>query len=174
MDQAQARKLSSEGFSLLEEKKFLEAEKKYKEAVKLADPGHLSSQDIHGEYSLVLRELGKSEAALEQLELSLSSSLSSGSSHSNAVSVALHFLAEYLIDVGSPAKAIDRLWPYLSESMDLKWLLHYSAARAYFNLKEKESYEMQVNEVVKTSPSSQFPDAESVKVHIGRYEQNSS
>ena len=173
MNQAKAQKLSSEGFSLYEAESYLEAEGKYKKAVELAEFSHWSTQDIYGQYSMVLRKLGKKKEALKMLEISVESALKADP-NSNGVSIARHFLAEYLIELNESEKALKELLPILEMNVDLKWLLHFSAANAYFHLGDSKNYEKQACKVVITANPARFPDVISVKKQIESNVQKSS
>lgn len=165
MSQTKAQELAGEGLALYGAERYLEAEAKYKEAISIAVFSHWATQDIYGQYSMVLKKLGKAKEALNMLEMALSSALESDPD-SNGVTIARHFLAEYLIELNEPQKALKGLEPVLDLEVALKWLIHFSAANAYYHLADTLNYERQASEVVKTGPSNRFSDVESVKKQI--------
>jgi tetratricopeptide (TPR) repeat protein len=173
MNQRKAQKLASEGYALYESEKYLEAARKYEEAIKIVDISHWATQDIYGEYAMVLAVVGRKKESLSMLEMALESALAADP-NSNGVTIARHFLAEHLIELGNSEKAIEGLLPVLTKNAELKWLIHFSAANAYFHLGDKDNYDKQANETFKTSSNEKFPDVESVKSQIESNVQKSS
>ena len=165
MNQGKAQRLAKEGYAFFESENYSEAGEKYKEALNYVDMSHWATQDIYGEYSMVLRKLNREEEALRMLEMSLESALTADPD-SNGVTIARHFLAEFLIETGNPEAALKSLLPILPKKAELKWLIHFSAANAYYHLGDSDNYEKQAYETYQLSSSNKFPDVASVKKQI--------
>ncbi len=153
VDQKKASGLARKGFEQFEAKNYKDAEVLYRQAFILADPNHWAIEEYHGEFSLVLRALGKTDEALEQLKLSLSAALKASDQITELnVTIARHFLGEYLIELGEYEQTIQMLKPHIGTGCEKEWLLGIPLVRAYMRSDRTSSVQQVIYEVIKNTP----------------------
>jgi len=159
MNQKRSSELARTGFEQFEAGKYSEAEASYREALVLADPNHWAVEDYHGEFSLVLRALGKTDEALEQLKLSLAAALNAASDNTDLnVTIARHFLAEYLVELGQYDQAILSVRPYLGTGCEKEWLLSIPLVRSYLRMGHPDLARQAMEEALEKMPNEESAD----------------
>ncbi len=156
MNQEKAKILADQGFKLLEEEKFIEAESKYLEAMNLIDPNHWGTQDIHGQFGMLLRKIGKEKEALEQYNLSLQAALRCDSPESVSVSLARYFLADCYMTQDKLEEALNTIKPSLEIECESKWLPCFVAAQIYFQLGNEETSDNYASQVMFLAPKGKY------------------
>ena len=167
MHQEKAQRLALEGFDLLGKGELRESESRYLASIELVDPSHWSTQDIHGEFALVLKKLGKKSEALEQLQLALTSALLSGDRNSNGVTLATYFLADYQIELGEVQAALNSIENLITEDCKLKWLIYFIASKAHYSHGNMGLFEKYAEHVLITAPEGKFKDITDIANNFG-------
>jgi tetratricopeptide (TPR) repeat protein len=163
MDQDKAKILADEGFELIETERYDEAESKYLEALKLIDPNHWSTQDIHGQFGMLLNKMGKTDEALEQYNLSLQSALRCDSPESVSVTLARYFLANFYMSQERYGEAIIAVRPSLEIECENKWLACFVAAQIHYKLGDEKSSDYYASQVLFLAPKGKYSSLSELK-----------
>lgn len=166
MNYQRARKMAAKAFDLFNKGSHEEAHSIYQELIPLLDASHWATSSIHGEYSLVLRELGDDDGVLEQLELSLDSALRAEGSESSSAAVARHFLAEFYLQKNNIENALEVLTPGLERGGGVKWIVYYSTAKAYYLKNDLAQFEVHSQNTIGYAPKGKFKNVIEFKKHI--------
>jgi len=169
MDQRKAKILADEGFELIEAERYDEAESKYLEAMKLIDPDHWSTQDIHGQFGMLLSKMDKSDEALEQYNLSLQSALRCDSPESVSVTLARYFLADCYMRHKKYGEALTSIKPSLEIECENKWLACFVAAQVHYKLEDEETSDHYASQVLFLAPKGKYSSLGELKDIIREY-----
>ena len=130
-DQKLADQLAQSGLEHLKTGRLQEAESCYAEALQLIEFKNWNLVDYHDEFAEVLRSLGKSREASQQLEQSLKIAIQISEKITDyEVTHARHMLAEHLNKEGYYQAALDLVKPFLGKGCESDWMLYLSAADA--------------------------------------------
>lgn len=154
-DQARASRLASQAFDLWQSGKAEEAVPLYEQSLTLADPAHYGLPGYHGEFAVVLSELGLFPQARSQLEQSLSVTLDQGGAEGSiGVVIARYCLAEHLLGQQEPKEALKVIAPSLVSGMASEWLLRYVNAMALHALERVTEARAEAARALEIAPSS--------------------
>lgn len=103
----------------------------FQKILALAAPDYIDLPHYHGCYGGVLAALGHMSSAQEQFELAVIAQLREDkNAFSSGVIVARYFLAEHLLQINEPLKALEVVAPSLQPSGVGQWLLLSIQAQA--------------------------------------------
>jgi tetratricopeptide (TPR) repeat protein len=133
-DSSEGVLLSKQAFDLAEAGRLEEAAETYAEAARQLDPAHYWSPNNHGEYASVLVRLGRNDEALHQYEIALEQEqrLYAGDAVAAPVVAARYFLAEHLLRLGQPKRALQTIAPVLNMGTRQEALARTIEATALF------------------------------------------
>jgi tetratricopeptide (TPR) repeat protein len=153
-DQARAAALAREGFDLWQSGKLEDALLKYVAALDVADPNHNALPDYHSEFASVLATLGRDREACEQYQISLTHALRQEPDGTGpAVSLARYSLAEQLLKLKQPQRALHVVAQGVGLAGDQQWLLRVVEARALWDLGRKPESKRSAELAVLHAPS---------------------
>lgn len=163
MDQNKAKILADEGLELIGAERYDEAESKYLEALKLIDPNHWSTQDIHGQFGMLLSKMGRNAEALEQYDLSLQSALHCYPPESVSVTLARYFLADCYMRQEKYGETIKAVKPSLEIDCENKWLVCFVAAQIHYKLGDEGSSDYYASQVLLLAPKGKYSSLSELK-----------
>jgi tetratricopeptide (TPR) repeat protein len=153
IDQQRASKLAGRGYDLWQAGQLEKAREKYAEAIPLADPQHYGLPGYHGEYACVLNQLGKHDAATDQLEKALEAELRQGELEgSAAILISRYFLADQLLRLGANERALAALGPSVHHAPK-DWLTRFVEAKVLFALGRKTEANCSAALAIANSPT---------------------
>jgi Tfp pilus assembly protein PilF len=129
MDQPEALRLAAEALDLWQSGRLAEAESRYRAALRLADPRHSRTPDIHSQYAGVLSRLHRPSEAGQQFETALQLELRNDPDETAApVLAARYVLGEHYLAVGEADSARRVVAPSLEAAeRPLAWLVEAEA-----------------------------------------------
>jgi tetratricopeptide (TPR) repeat protein len=134
-DQHRAAALAREGFDLWQSGKLEDALLKYVAALDAADPSHHALPDYHAEFASVLATLGRDAEAFEQFQISLTHTLRQDPDGTGPdVAVARYSLAEQLLKMKQPERALHVIAQGVARAGKQEWLLRVVEARVLWDL----------------------------------------
>ena len=129
MDQPEALRLAAEAVDLWDSGRLPEADARYRSALRIADPRHYRTPDIHAQYAGLLTHMHRQSEAGQHLETALKLELQNDPDEASpAVLTARYFLGEHYLAIGEADSARRVVGPSLvAAEKPLAWLVEAEA-----------------------------------------------
>jgi tetratricopeptide (TPR) repeat protein len=170
----EAIKLSKEGFDLYKNQDYEQAVIKYEKAINLLDESLPASQDIYGDFALVLKDMGNLNAAVEMSRKSLEVAVETNKPSSVNVTFARFCLGEKLGLQGQYDDALSSINPSLNIDCESKFLLYFLASSIFLKLGNKTDYEAYAEKAYFIWPKKSEKSFEQLKTQINGHSANFS